>query len=238
MFYIKSRFLDEIFDGTYNETVIRDELRLTLENLLIRHWDRTGILIVDGPIFPLPRIVTEARSRYSRVYVGLIRERIDLIRALNVEDRVVAVVKRLSRSRYLSYIVGVGSTDEHIVLHHARRYFDVNRCDTVYIGTLRITLRLGDMELEKYAGYLVKNFGPTSRIVRIEALREETLDNVKQYIAALLTDSGLPIPVHIADRLSRRLSASVFRFLWSVVPVSPLYESLEELKQVLSELEM
>ncbi len=235
VFYTCSRFIDEVFDGKFNEDVMKDEVRISLENVLLNTWPGEGYLIIDGPLFPTPRILTRPDFRYSRVYLGLIKERVNILKSRNFENKVISVVKRLSHSRYLAQMHGLSVTDDQAALLYTRDLLESSSRGVAYIGTLCIRVRVGDEEYEKYVGYLVKRTHHVRHVVRIEALSEETLHELKPYVAALLDPEGLPIPVHLADRLCKDLSGGVYRYLWSVVPVDPTFESLEELMLILSQ---
>jgi len=230
-FYTCSRFTDDVFDGTYSEDTLKDEVRISVENELLRYWDGSDYLIIDGPLFPLPRILSRPESRYGKVYLGLIRERMSVIKERNLERKVVCVVKRLSHSRYLANIVGSGSTDDHVALMMARDLLDRSERMCVYIGTLRICLRYGTETYVKYAGYIVKRIGHVRHVIRIETADEETLHDLKHYVASLLDVTGLPRPVDLADRICKRLASSAYIYLWGIVPLDPTYESYEELRQ-------
>jgi len=104
--------------------------------------------------------------------------------------------------------------------------------NTCSIGTLKITLRVGSVRYTKYACYIVRNIGRTI-VIRVEALDRELLYEFKDYIATLMSVSGVPVPVEIADRLCKKLCSAAYIYLWSTVPVQPTYESFEELRQAL-----
>jgi hypothetical protein len=55
-------------------------------------------------------------------------------------------------------------------------------------------------------------------------------------VARLAGPGGVPIPIGIADRVSRRLNGGVVKLLASLSPLRLTYEGLEELGRSLREL--
>ncbi|WP_069808156.1 DNA double-strand break repair nuclease NurA [Vulcanisaeta thermophila] len=98
-FYVKSSFLEgEYFVGSYNDEAVRDEVRNNVEVALIKAADRSAFLLIDGPIFPTPRVLMMEGNRYALVYEGIIRSRVEALRGL----RAVGVVKRIEHSHILA----------------------------------------------------------------------------------------------------------------------------------------
>ena len=199
---------------------------------MIKYWNREDYLIIDGPLFPLPQIITKTESRYSKIYQELVKERINIIKSLGIEDRVIAVVKRLSKSKYLSKIFKYGSTDEHIAIT-----LSLGKGDNVFIGPIKICLRINDVEFCKYAGYIVKQIGSIRHVVRIESFNEDLLIEYVPYISSLIDINGLPKPITLADKICKKLASSVYTLIWGISPIEPTYEAYEQLQEVLKYLE-
>ncbi len=233
-FYTCSRFVDYVFDGTFSEDVARDEIRITIENALLREWNNDGYLLLDGPIFPLPRLVSRPETKYGRVYLGLIRERVSVIRERGLGSKVVAIVKRVSRSKYLSCVRGLGVTDDHAALMCAEEIIRSSKYKAAYVGDIMIELDLGSESYRKYAGYVVIKLGSSTIVFRIEALDQRVLEDVRDYIASLTVTSGVPVQIMLSDRISKRLCAAIYMYLAYALPLTPTYESLEAIGEILS----
>ncbi len=234
-FYTKSRLVDRVFDGTYSEEVLQDELRVSMENSMIKLWDRTGILIIDGPLFHAPRIISSIDNIYAKVYIELTKERLNLLKGF--EDKVVCIVKRLSQCRYLARLECVGATDDYVAIIKANKILKRREVSSVFIGTLRLSISVQDYEFEKYMGYIVSRAGDVFNVIRIETLDLEFLYDIKDYIAQILTPSGVPKTIELADKLCKKVSSSIFTILWNIAPLSPTYEGFESLLLSLKDLQ-
>ncbi|NPB00099.1 MAG: DNA double-strand break repair nuclease NurA [Crenarchaeota archaeon] len=233
-FYTKSRFIDKVFDGTFSEKTMQDEMRVSMENEMIRRWDGSDVLLVDGPLFHTPKVIATVESMYSNIYIGLIKERIRLLE--NREDKVVCVVKRLTQSRYLARLEGLGASDDYIAIIKANKILKRGEVASVYIGTLRLTVTIEDQNFEKYMGYLVSRIGSALNVIRLETLSEDFLYEIKDQIAQILTHNGVPKPIELADKACKRACSSIFLYLWSITPLSPTYEGFESLVSSIREL--
>ncbi|NPA23824.1 MAG: DNA double-strand break repair nuclease NurA [Crenarchaeota archaeon] len=233
-FYTKSRFTNKVFDGTFSEKTIQDEMRVSMENEMIRMWDGSGTLLIDGPLFHTPKVIATVESAYSNIYVGLIRERLDLLK--DRDDSVVCVVKRLTQSRYLARLENLGASDDYIAIVKANKILKRKEVASVYIGTLRLTITIGGDRFEKYMGYLVSRIGSALNVIRLETLNEDLLYEIKDQIAQILTHNGIPKPIELADRTCKRACSSIFLYLWSITPLSPTYEGFESLVSSIREL--
>ncbi|NPA71072.1 MAG: DNA double-strand break repair nuclease NurA [Crenarchaeota archaeon] len=234
IFYTRSRFINKVFDGTFSEKTMQDEMRVSMENEMIRRWDGSGILLIDGPLFHTPKVIATVESIYSNIYIGLIEERLNLLRGR--EDKVVCIVKRLTQSRYLARLEGLGASDDYIAIIKANKILKRSEVASVYIGTLRLTVKIEDKYFEKYMGYLVSRIGSALSVIRLETLNEDFLYEVKDQIAQLLTHNGVPKPIELADRTCKRACSSIFLYLWSITPLSPTYEGFESLVSSIREL--
>ena len=226
--YVKSRYLDRYFDGSYNDEAIRDEVRLHVELSLINIARKlSGFILIDGPVFPTPRILGMEGNEYSGLYWSLVRDRVEALRGL----RAVGVVKRLGQSHYLAKCLGEVYVDDYTLA--VRKAAPLLRGDGVAaIGPLEI--RAG--EYSKYCWYVVSRIGNRVDVVRVEGLSDGLADVGKDYVALTMTVSGTATPIHIADRVARRLNASIVNLISSISPMEMSYEGLEALKEALSEL--
>ncbi len=227
IFYTKSRFVDRVFDGTFSLEVMQDELRVSMENEMIKKWDGSGVLLIDGPLFHAPRIIASPENVYSNVYIGLIIERLNLLKGN--ENKIVCVVKRLSQSRYLARLENLGSTDDYVAIIKANKILKRKEVAAVYIGTLKLSINVSNYEFEKYMGYIVSRLGSAFNVIRLETLNEDFLYDIKDLIAQILTPSGVPKPIELADKTCKRVSSSLLLYLWNIVPLSPTYEGFESL---------
>jgi len=233
-FYTCSRFIDYVFDGSFSEDVVRDEIRISIENALLSMWSGDEYLLLDGPVFPLPRLLSSPESKYGRVYLGLVRERVNIIKSRGLESKIIAVVKRISRSRYLSSACKLGVTDDHAALMYVENMLRSSKYGAAYVGDLVIELDLDGEVYRKYAGYVVIKLGSSTTMFRIEALDRRLLEDIRDYVASLTVTSGVPIPIMLSDKISKRLCAATYLYLTYALPLTPTYESLEALSEVLS----
>jgi len=226
-FYVKSRYLGRYFDGAYNEEAVRDEVRTHVEVELARVWRRygDGVLLLDGPIFPTPKVLGMEYNVYSVLYRALVGERLGVVGG----RRVLGIVKRISHSRYLASCMGVNMDDETLARRGASGYGG----GPVAIGP--VSVYLGD-GARKVCWYLVVPVGRSTHVVRVEALDDEFVRESLGWVAHTVDPLGTPKPISIADKLARRLSAAVYKLLWGLSPVGVTYESMEELGRVLREL--
>ncbi len=235
-FYTKSRFTSEYFDSRFSDKVFADEVRLSVENELLRYWrenlvDSSDFILIDGPIYPIPVLIFRSR-RYAGVYSGIVLERISLLRG--AEEKALGVVKRLSQSKYLSACTGYEGTDEFIV----RKEIEKSKEDLIYIGTLKVETEIGERVISKYLGYLARRIGGAIYVLRIEGLKKDIVEQAAEWLMGIVATNGLPIHIAIADRISKRLSAAAYLLVLSSSPLEPTYEALEGLDEVRRELEI
>ncbi len=234
-FYTKSRFVDMVFDGTFSEKAIQDEIRVSMENEMIKKWDGSGILLIDGPLFHVPKVMVSPGNIYSKIYLGLILERLNLLKGK--ESRVVCVVKRLTQSKYLARLENLGATDDYIAIIKANKILKRREVAAVYIGTIKLSVTVEDKTFEKYMGYIVSRLGSAFNVVRLETLDEDFLYDSKDSIAQMLTPLGIPKPIELADRTCKRAASSIFIYLWNISPLSPTYEGLESFMSSIRDLQ-
>jgi len=73
-------------------------------------------------------------------------------------------------------------------------------------------------------------------LVRVEALDPELAEDGALRAARLMNPGSVPIPIGLADRVSRRLNGAAVKLLASTSPLRLTYEGLEELNRSLMEL--
>jgi hypothetical protein len=224
--YLRSAYLGRPFDSTFNEDALRDELRLHVENSIIRALEWDGVLLVDGPIFLTPRVLAMGDNPYSALYLGLIRDRVSAIGG----RRALGVTKRIGVSRYLRRCLSPDvDVDDDTLARRAAKGIEGD----VAVGPLRI--RAGGRE--KVCWYLVARLGRQTHVLRVEGLDEELARRAVEWLPKVLGPDGVPTPIAIADKLSRRLSAAAYSLFWRMSPLDLTYEGLEELERAHRELE-
>ncbi|MGC9227665.1 DNA double-strand break repair nuclease NurA [Caldivirga sp.] len=228
---LKSSVLGRVFDGSYNEEAVRDEVRTEVEVKLTEAYRGMGVrdslLLIDGPIFPTPRVLTMVGNPYADLYEDFIRRRVNAVNGVMA----VGVVKRISQSTYYSRCKGFSIDDDTLIKNETVRQFGDRRFFTAMIGPLEITIN----EHTKYAWYVASRVGKEVNVVRVEAINEKLAEEGAMRLTAYMGMDGVPIPVSIADRLSRRLNVSLTRLLASLSPLRLTYEGLEELSRVMRE---
>ncbi len=73
-------------------------------------------------------------------------------------------------------------------------------------------------------------------MVRVEALSPGLAERGAELVANSMTISGVPLPIHAADKMARRLNAGGGKIAGCIPPVGLTYEGLEELGRALKEL--
>ena len=228
---VRSGVTGRVFDGSYNEEAVRDEVRTEVEVGLVRRFGELGgdsVLLLDGPVFPTPKVLTMGGNPYSELYWGLVRLRVEASRGL----RVVGVVKRLGQSTYYARCRGFSVDDDSLIKNEVSRQFGNKPAYTAVVGPVKITA--GDYG--KYCWYVASRLGREVNVVRVEALDEDLAEYGAEVVARLAGSGGVPIPIGIADRVSRRLNGSVVKLLASLSPLRLTYEGLEEIGRSLREL--
>ena len=221
--YVKSAYVGRYFDGRFHSESARDEIRGGVELALIGEWPRSGALVIDGPIFHLPRVISMG-GEYGKLYRELAEARARAVSG----GKAVGVVKRLGRSRYLAKCLNVDASDEAVATRYAARSGRLPAA----IGPVRAYIG----GLSKHMWYVVARVGRSVRVLRIEALDEDLAREAVEWIPATIDVTGVPKPVSIADAIARRLSAAAYKLAWALSPMGDTYEGLEELTRALSDL--
>ncbi|MCH1772156.1 MULTISPECIES: DNA double-strand break repair nuclease NurA [Metallosphaera] len=221
---VRTRNVNDIpYDPGYKDDNILDELRIYLENRAI---ERARIAVVDGPVFPgpyLPMVGEPYRSAYERLIQG------------RRKDQLVGVVKRLSTSRKLSRVKDlwkgdVTPTDDVLTL-------ELGKGKITYVTpVLREEFQLSNSSLQRYMVYVKVR----DSVFRVESPSKDLLC---QGVATSLVHAsyrGLPTFIEVADRLSRKLSASTFilSFIYAKGQVEVTYDDWNRFQQANLDLEM
>lgn len=75
--------------------------------------------------------------------------------------------------------------------------------------------------------YVAVPSGRGVRVVRVEALEEGLAAEAARWVASLCDPFGVPVPVAVADKIARRLNASIVKMIYAASPVEPTYRGLE-----------
>lgn len=233
-FYVRSGYLSEYFTGSFNDEAVRDEVRNYVEMKLIELAKAANdyVLLIDGPIFPTPRVLSMTDNKYAELYRGIIKDRVGAISGA----KAVGVVKRLGQSHYLARYFKACGADvpmvDDVTLAIKRVSSTFSTFETAYLGPIVL-----DVEgYRKYMWYLVRRLGNNVRVVRIEGLNEDIATLGRDYVGKLMTVSGTALPIHIADKIARRLNASVVNLIYSLRPNGLTYEGIEEVTRALGDL--
>lgn len=244
---VRSRFVDRVFDGSYSDEAIRDEIRNEVETGLVGVFKSlveegsvssglgNALLLVDGPIFSTPRVISLPNNRpYYDLYWALIKRSVEAVRGV----RAVGVVKRVGQSMFYAKYKGLPVDDDTLIKNEVRRQFSNEPGLRVVIGPLEVRVRGvvngEDLEFVKYCWYVASRLGRDLNVVRVEALDPELAELGAYCVARYVGLDGVPLPIFIADKLSRRLNAGFVRLLASLSPLELTYEGLEVVSKVLS----
>jgi NurA domain. len=211
--------IGELYLGDYKDDNVGDELRLRLENWAIGAA-KAPLVLMDGPLVPGVRLDV-LPQRYREAYDVLIKEREPHM------SRLAGVVKRLNMSWKLHRAgldKGGRSGPDPEVMDRL-----CGSTDPCFSPVLR-----EDTPLTRYMVY-VRLRGNT---VRVEATSR---DNLRSALAMVLTHRGyrgVPTFIETADRISRRLSASVYSlaFLYGLPKLGVEYDEWSKFEDVRREL--
>lgn len=188
----------------YKDDNISDELRLRIENYVISRM-RSSVILIDGPIYPPLAVLGMMGDRYRRAIMHLYNERKGHI------ERLVGVVKRLESTWKLSRVDeisrGLRAPDPIVVQELARGR------DLFVTPILREDLLgLG----YRYMIYIYKRTPTGSSVFRLEASSKEKLVRAAARCIKNLSLRGIPEEIEIADRISRRLSSSLYIVAYTI----------------------
>ncbi|MEM4718125.1 MAG: DNA double-strand break repair nuclease NurA [Desulfurococcaceae archaeon] len=229
------------YSSIYDKHIVLVELRLSLENCLLRRFVEQGlddkvILFIDGPLIYPSIPVHETRYLVNKeklkIYIDSIEylnmERLILITKL-IEKSVVllSVVKRLQRSYYLSIIdpmelsVGRINDEAYISTLTLRNLLPIDK--PVIIGPLG--LKHESKNITRLMWYIVvpRRLYPmtggignyvTYRVEPIDTIDEEP-DKILEYILydSINMGSLLPLSILIVDRRVKKLTSSITSYM-------------------------
>ncbi|CCC81898.1 DNA double-strand break repair nuclease NurA [Thermoproteus tenax] len=218
-FYVVSEHAGVVFDSRVDLETVRDEVRSGVELALAKAWDRSGYLLVDGPIFRAAG-AAERGGIAGAIYRGIMESRASALRG-----RAVGVVKRIERATYLAQCVGEGANDEVA----ARRLLDGR---PGRVGPIAVTAA----GLTKWVYYVGSPTARGIRVLRVEAMSPEVAEEAASWLPALAGADGVPIPISVADRIARRLNAGALKVLYGATRAEPTYSGYEVLARAFQEL--
>jgi hypothetical protein len=224
-----------LYDEGYKSDNIHDELRLRLENAVLNIM-RSDKILIDGPIYPVQVAFSKIfGEEYREAFEKLYREREPHIL------RLIGVVKRLDQTFKLLRIPEIREEFTRITGR------DIRAPDSVVVSRLAGDKRIHVMGIfrESFQGlearymiyvYVRTPAGP--RVFRLETLNREELLRAAGYIVRNLSTSGLPVDIEIADRISKRLSASIYLalYLYGAPRLGLSHDENVKVAQVLGEL--
>jgi len=226
---------DSPYDERYKSDNIHDELRLRLENAVLNTM-RSGKILIDGPIYPVQVAFSKIFGwEYREAFEKLYREREPHIL------RLIGIVKRLDQTFKLLRIPEIREEFARVAGRNIRAP------DPIVISRLAGDKRIHVMGIirESFQGlearymiyvYVRTPAGP--RVFRIESLNREELLKATAYILRSLSISGLPVDIEVADRISKKLSASLYLalYLYGAPRLGLSHDESVKIAQVLGEL--
>ncbi|AWR95352.1 DNA double-strand break repair nuclease NurA [Acidianus brierleyi] len=212
----------------YKDDNILDELRISLENYAINN-SNSDVMIVDGPIFPGPYIQMVGEP-YKSAFEKLTLER--------KTDKIVGIVKRLNFTRKLSReeeiskkypdLVKSGVTDDVLV-------FEMGKGKDPYVTPIyKEEIEIGGKKFVRFMSYVKVR----DSVFRVESKDKELL--CRGVETALLNSSirGIPTFIEVADKISRKLSASTFllSFVYAKSLIGVNYDDWNRYKEATQDL--
>ncbi|MQL56594.1 DNA double-strand break repair nuclease NurA [Acidianus ambivalens] len=207
----------EPYSPDYKDDNILDELRISLENYAISKSN--FVTIVDGPIIPGPYIQMVGEP-YRSAFISLANQR--------KKDKLIGIVKRLNYSRKLrrSELVKdprlMNATDDIIVeyLGRGKEFYTT--------PVLKEEIDIGNSHYTRYMVYVKVREG----VFRVESLSKDLLCKGVYTARKYSSYRGIPEFIEVADRISKRLSASAFIFAFNIARVTTgvNYEDWESLR--------
>jgi hypothetical protein len=185
------------YNYDYKDDNILDELRISLENMVINKSARP--VIVDGPIVPGPYLQMVGEP-YKSAFEELASRR--------NRSNLIGVVKRLNFTRKLSreenikrnYRSLVGATDDVIVQQMGKGR---NKFVT---SVFKEEVNLKGATVRRYMVYVKLR----DSVFRVESVNRELLCSGVKTSLNSASIRGIPTFIEVADKMSKRLSASVY----------------------------
>jgi hypothetical protein len=193
---VKDR-LGKYYTQEYKADNIGDEGRVTLENSALQQC--RDVTLLDGPLL----VAAVFGGHYGQVMDALNQERLTVIKGREV----VGVVKRLEYSHWLYRALRdkfTGKVNDVTVL---------DLLHTQYGGEVFGPFLLRH-RVDRYAYYFRVETVKGPSYFRVESLDRELLERVAPELRRRLTANGIPYEIELADRISKRLSASAYLILF------------------------
>ncbi len=215
--FVKTRNPNNIpYSPDYKDDNILDELRISLENYAINK-SKSKVMIVDGPIFPGPYLEMVGEP-FKSAFETLALER--------SKDKLIGIVKRLNFTRKLSRVEEVkqnypelaksGATDDVVVM-------EMSKGKKVYVTPVyKEEVEIKDKKFVRYMSY-VKVF---DSVFRVESISKDLLCQGISTAIKNATFRGIPTFIEVADKMSKKLSASVYMlsFIYAKGLIGVTYE--------------
>jgi len=227
----------------YNKYVVLDELRLSLENNILKQiiYDdrfRDLYLFIDGPIYYTPPLLyqlnemhgvrDELIKQYVEAWRTLVLERINILSKLMKEKNitVLGIVKRLNKSNVLSRIDPLSissrsmSDEAYLTVLSTIRYSD-KKVSPFIAGPLIYDPGLPYIDLPRKTIYYVgvpKRFSIGSLYRSFTFYRVEFIEGSSTFIDPVIYDSvysgsTLPLTILIADSKSKKMTAAITNYI-------------------------
>lgn len=207
----------EPYSEDYKDDNILNELRISLENYAIQK--SKYVTVVDGPIIPGPNLQMVGEP-YKSAFITLINQR--------KKDNLIGIVKRLNYSRKLrrSELIKepklYNATDDIVVeyLGRGKEFYTT--------PILEEEVDIGGNKYTRYMVYVKVRDG----VFRVESLSKNLLCRGVYTARKYASYRGIPEFIEVADRLSKKLSASAFIFAFTIARITTgvNYEDWEGLR--------
>ncbi|BBG25795.1 DNA double-strand break repair nuclease NurA [Sulfuracidifex tepidarius] len=217
------------YDLEYKDDNILDELRISLENHFIE--TSKNVVVVDGPVVPGP---------YLEMVGEPYRSAFEELASRRRREKLVGVVKRLSFTRKLSREEKVGSkfprllgSTDDVIVHEMSKSV---KSDVFFTPVYKEELNLKGGKVTRYMVYVKVR----DSVFRVESTDRELLCRGVFTSARNASIRGIPTFIEVADKMSKRLSASTFvlSFVYAKTMLGVNYEdwnSFVEAKRDLNE---
>ncbi|BDC17531.1 DNA double-strand break repair nuclease NurA [Acidianus sp. HS-5] len=204
---------DVPYDENYKDDNILDELRILLENYAIEK--SSYVAIVDGPVVPGPYLQMVGEP-YRSAFITLARQR--------KKEKLIGVVKRLNYTRKLrrsglAIPKNLYNATDDVIVEFLGRGKDV---------FLTPVLKEESEDFTRYMVYVKVRNG----VFRVESTERGLLCKGVSTSIKYSSFRGIPEFIEVADRISKKLSASAFIFAFNIAKETTgvNYDDWESLK--------
>jgi len=231
------------YNHKYNKYVVLDELRLSLENNILKqiiYEDKFKdiYLFIDGPVYYTPPLVyqlnemhgvrDELIKQYVEAWRTLVSERVSILSKLMREKNitVIGIVKRLNKSNVLSRMDPLGissksmSDEAYLTVLSTIRYSD-RKVSPFVAGPLIYDPNLSSINLPRKTIYYIgvpRRFSIDSlyksfTFYRVEFIEGSNIDLYPVIYDSVYSGSTLPLTILIADNKSKKMTAAVTNYI-------------------------